>query len=107
MMATIGKINNHIKTLADKNLKSFIMDLYNYVFIKNNWDLARFTFLNFKKHLPFYINRQNETEWNCFLSEYEAYMSIYNVYQGYDWTQICHEKSCRSRSGCSFLFRLR
>ena len=33
-MATVGKFNKHIKTIADNNLKSFIMDLFNYVYKK-------------------------------------------------------------------------
>ena len=34
IMATVGKFNKHIKTIADNNLKSFIMDLFNYVYKK-------------------------------------------------------------------------
>ncbi len=107
ILAAVGKFNKSFNSIINNDLKKLIMELTRYVFMQNNWDLARFSFLNFKKHLKPRNNQNNEIEWNCFLSEYEAYMCVYNEFQLYDWTKTCREKDCRPKTGCSPSFILK
>ena len=108
-MAIVGKFNQRTETMAQKNWKKLFTDLSNYLFTKNNWDLARYIFLTFKNHLkPTHCN--NEIIYDCFLSEYDSFSSMYSEIQKHIWSKRCSDDNCQltgKKSGKSSYFSLK
>ena len=106
IMAVVGKFNNSILLMKDKSWKNFFIELSKYVITQNNWDLARYCFLTFKNHIVSTINN-NESLTDCFLSEYDSYMNLYNEKQEYKWEKKCIDENSKSKSGYSSSFSLK
>jgi hypothetical protein len=109
-IAIVFNYNNNISNIRiDLNWSNLFNDLKNYIFIKESWDLARYSFLTFKNHIKsqdLKDKSSNICSINCFGSEYDSYLNIYNELQTYKWTVFC--KSCnRVESGVSCSFSLR
>ncbi len=89
--------------MAESNWKKMFTDLKNYIFVKKSWDLARYTFLTFKQNI---IKSDLKTVIDCFRSEFDGYMALYNCHQIYKWEKSC--KICnRFNTGESCSFSLR
>ena len=102
-MGFVAKFNKKFESVTRTDWKKLFTDMSNYVFIQNNWDLARLSFLTFKNHSRA-VRSNNDISYDCFGSEYDAYMGLYNDMQTFKWEQL---DSASPKSGLSSLFSLK
>ena len=105
-IAIVFNYNKNIVEMKDSKWKTLCESLKNNIFNKNSWDLARYYFLSFERHIKACNQDKNSCSIDCFLSEYDAYMNIYNKLKTYRWEISCNH--CYHRNfgeSCSLSLR--